>query len=341
MAEGESARLCSREGCHPEDGSGCIDGIDESECPHRHAFTVPVDIEDSTHGLKQVEPVSLGTVRIHNGEALNTVEADAFLRKHKSTVVAFVGCPDAGKTTAAVMLYELLKRKRLDGLGFVGCNTIRGFQARSFKSLLASGLSEPDTERTRRSAPVAFLHLRVCRDPVKRIFSHVLLSDRTGEDFEACIGKPAICDTYPEISRADCHVLLVNGEKLISPDLAASHVGEVRRIFLALQRSPLKKMQLVLTKFDKVEKSENKEFAVDHFNAIFQEFQQRAQFPIVSHMLAARPNKGEELLGHGLRDIVLEWFPSDMPTVPFRKILPKLSEGNAYDLLVNTLGGEL
>jgi hypothetical protein len=329
---------CSREGCHPNDKDGCIEGLAPQDCPNRHPFAVPQDaVEESSQPTADITPA--GFVKVHNGEAYTSEEADIFLRRKKATVIALLGCPDSGKTTAAVMLYELLKRQRLSDLGFAGSNTIRGFQRRSFKSLIASGLQIPDTDRTSRGQPVQFLHLRICIEKTNNIFHDVILSDRTGEDFEACIAKPDLCASYPEIPRADWHVLLVDGNKLIKNETAGLHVSDVRKIFASLIKTPLKNLQIVLTKFDKVSASKNKETAVNRFNTLVADLTRRAndRFSISTYNLAARPTSNDDLTGFGLDQLVLQWFAPPGNIKPAKKYMPVLVDGSPYDMLLNTI----
>lgn len=329
---------CPREGCHPDDDDGCIEGLALKDCPNRHPFVVPQDsVEEPSIFRAEVTPP--GTVRVHNGEAYTTEEADIFLRRKNAVVIAFLGCPNTGKTTAAVMLYELLKRRRLPSLGFAGSNTIRGFQRRSFKSLLASGLRIPDTDRTSGNKPVQFLHLRVCTNSNQHAFHDMLLSDRTGEDFEACIAKPNLCASYPEIPRADWHVLLVDGKKLIKDDKAALHISEVRKIFASLVKTEIGNLQVVLTKFDKVSASVNKVIAVERFDALVADLKKRSKglFAMTAHNLAARPSSDDALTGFGLDELVMAWFASDAKPVSVRKHIPILVDGAPYDMLLNTI----
>jgi hypothetical protein len=330
---------CSRNGCHASDVDGCIDGLPPKECPNRHPFAVPQDTVIEKFEQLQIDTVPAGLVRMHNGEAYTSEETDAFLRRKKATVVAFLGCPDSGKTTAAVMLYELLKRRRLQGLGFAGSNTIRGFQRRSFKSLITSGLQVPDTDRTSRNQPVQFLHLRICTDQSTHEMHEVILSDRTGEDFEACIAKPDLCASYPEIPRADWHVLLVDGRKLIQDDTAALHISNVRKIYSSLIKTPIKNLQIVLTKFDKVSSSDNKDTALNRFDTLVADLIRRAcgKFQVTTHNLAARPTSDGDFTGFGLDEVVLQWFPERENSSFARKHIPILVQGSPYDMLLNTL----
>lgn len=336
-----SELTCTREGCHPELDEDCIDGLEIHECPHRKGIVIPFEIEVQNTEISNVG-TAVGTFRVHNGDGFTRSEADSFLRKSGARVIAVIGCPDAGKTTAAVMLYELLKRGRLGQFSFVGSKTIRGFQSRSFYSIFSSGLTEPETERTKGSMPVEFLHLSLHSETNENSVTDLLIVDRTGEDFEHCMKQPALCATFPEIERADYHVLLVDGKKLINDDLAALHANEVLRIFLSLIRSKISNLQLVLTKYDKVLISTQRDIGVERFEALTNEVKKRlrSDTAFTVHYLAARPSLSEEsehLLGKGLDELVSIWVARGNAARKFKKNIPILADGRPSDLLLNSM----
>ena len=332
---------CKREGCKPEDSGVCIDGLPLSDCPNRFMFK-PVDedmIEEVTSSTDSEEP--LGRL-LHNGESLSVLEADAYLRRYGATVVAFIGCPEAGKTTAAVMLYELSKRRKLGAFGFAGSRTIRGFQQRAHKSLLASGRSIAETERTSVGTPVSFLHLRLQCAGESNSSMDLLLSDRSGEDFVQCLNTPNLCSEFPEIMRADCHVLLVDGEKLMDPDEASKQISKVRRLFISLSQcgalSASGLVQVVLTKHDLVNCSDHKDATLQRFDDFVDNLKSRSgEVRLTAHKLAARPSCCTNFNpGDGLGKLVDEWLPQKVKT-EFHLYIPKLSDGTAFDLLINTV----
>lgn len=332
---------CKRDGCKPEETGDCIDGLPLSDCPNRYVFE-PVDEEFENVGSPLVDSDDGNGIRLHNGEPFSTVEADQHLRRHGATVVAFIGYPDAGKTTAAIMLYELSKRRQLDPFGFAGSNTIRGFQERTHKSLLASGRRTPDTVRTSGGAPVSFLHLRLQKFGQQGEPIELLLSDRSGEDFEKCLDNPYLCEAFPEISRANCHVFLIDGAKLANPDLASKHISNFKRLIIALNQCNLLSesglVQIVLTKHDLVIQSEHREKALERFNIIIESIksQLNGTVRITEHKLAARPLCSQYNLGNGLVDLINDWLPQKQET-EYCLVIPKITTGTPYELLINTV----
>lgn len=332
---------CKRDGCTPEESGDCIDGLPLSDCPNRFVFE-PVDEELADKDSSLVESSDVPGIRQHSGDALNTVEADLHLCKHGGTVVAFIGYPDAGKTTAAIMLYELSKRRQLDPFGFAGSHTIRGFQERAHKSLLASGRRTPETTRTSGGVPVSFLHLRLQKTGEQSEPIELLLSDRSGEDFEKCLNKPALCETFPEIRRANCHVLLIDGAKLANPDLASKHISNINRLVFALKQCNLLSesglVQVVLTKHDLVSQSEHKEKALERFNLIIEDIKKQLNgtVRITEHKLAARPLCSQFNLENGLVNLINDWLPQKQET-EYHLVIPTLTAGTPYDLLINTV----
>jgi hypothetical protein len=333
---------CKREGCIPEESGVCIDGLPLSDCPNCFVFE-PVDEDLADVDSPLVESADISGIRHHNGEAFGTVEADLHLRRHGATVVAFIGCPDAGKTTAAIMMYELSKRRLLGPFGFASSYTIRGFQERVHTSLLASGRQIADTIRTSGGTPVSFLHLRLQKTEEQSEPIELLLSDRSGEDFEKCLNKPELCKTFPEVMRANCHVLLVDGAKLANPDVASKHIVHIRRLIIALNQggalSASGLVQVVLTKHDLVSQSEHREEALQRFDLIISDIKNRLAQTVrlTEHKLAARPLSCTEFnLGDGLVNLISEWIPQKH-TGEYRLVIPTLTAGTAYDLLINTI----
>ncbi|UOA07353.1 hypothetical protein [Methylobacter sp. S3L5C] len=332
---------CKRDGCTPEESGDCIDGLPLSDCPNRYVFE-PVDEEFVNIDSSLVKSFEADGIRHHNGEALNTTEADIHLRKHGATVVAFIGYPGAGKTTTAVMLYELSKRRNLEPFGFAGSYTIRGFQERAHMALLTSGRRIPDTARTTLGTPVSFLHLRLQKTGGDNESIELLLSDRSGEDFEQCLNKPALCETFPEIIRANCHVLLIDGEKLVNSDVASKHISDIKRLVLALNQYGLLSasglVQVVLTKYDLVNQSEHREKALQRFNLIIEEIKKRlyGTVRITEYKLAARPLCSQFNLGDGLVNLINDWFPTKQEA-EYHLVIPTLTTGTPYDLLINTV----
>lgn len=331
---------CKRDGCSPEESGDCIDGLPLTDCPNRYVFE-PVDEAFADIDSSLVKSFEVDGVLHHNGEALNIAEADMHLRKHGATVVAFIGCPGAGKTTTAVMLYELSKRRHLESFGFAGSYTIRGFQERAHMSLLASGRRIPDTVRTPGNTPVSFLHLRLQKTGGDNESIELLLSDRSGEDFEQCLNEPALCETFPEIIRANCHVLLIDGEKLVNSDVASKHISDIKRLVFALNQYGLLSgsglLQIVLTKHDLVSQSEHREKAFERFNLIIKDIKKRLEgttIRVAEYKLAARPLCSQFNLGDGLVNLISDWFPQKQEA-EYHLVIPTLTTGTPYDLLIN------
>ncbi|MEV4778404.1 TRAFAC clade GTPase domain-containing protein [Burkholderia sp. LMU1-1-1.1] len=339
-------RRCNRDGCNPESGGGCIDGLSADDCPNRYEFAAIDEVLEAGVPSPSAPPSEIelppGVRQVHNGVGLSEIEVNRHLRRHGGLVISFIGCPDAGKTTIAAMLYELMKRRRLGQIGFVGSKTLRGFQSRSFYSQFESGLSVPVTERTKKSLPIEYLHLRASFDVSKKTHFDIFMADRSGEEFEDCIKMPKFAENFPEIYRADCHVLLLDGRKLINPELAASHIGEIRRIVLALlQFSGLgqsQKIQVVLTKLDEVIVSSRKEQVEEIFDHFVSEVKSRVvgDITISAHKLAARPNQGEFYLGEGLETLMREWIPIPA-TRTFSMDFVSVDSGSHYDYLINAI----
>ncbi|MDR8402242.1 hypothetical protein NE850_38655 [Paraburkholderia sp. USG1] len=335
-----SAIGCERDGCNPAE-SGCIDGLPIAECPRR----IRIDpVEDTSEDVSEDLPSRGSGKLVHNGDAFTLTEADAFLRRYDARVIAFIGCPDVGKTTAAVMLYEMAKRRKLDGYKFAGSRTIRGFQERAHLALVSSGQTTPDTPRTPVSKPPAFLHLQLVRGSAQPAVCSVelLLADRTGEDFVRAIDKPSLILQYPEIERANCHVVLVDGKKLADMNEGPKHLGQVRRLIRALSENKAfvnsELLQIALTKHDEVLGSEDYAGAQERFELIVESAKDylKEKVRVTAHRLAARPLTQDVQLGDGILPMLDEWSPSNL-TKSYQMVVPKPAVGRMYDRLNNLL----
>ncbi|MGA4346965.1 TRAFAC clade GTPase domain-containing protein [Ralstonia nicotianae] len=281
---------------------------------------------------------------VHNGDSLSIEEADVLLRRYKAQVIAFVGFPDVGKTTAAVMLYELAKRRRLGAYRFCSSRTIRGFQERTHLALVSSGRTVPDTPRTQISKPASFLHLELVRQeegaPSSRL--NLLLSDRTGEDFSRAIENPSLIVQYPEIERANCHVVLVDGKRLVDADDGPRHLNRIRRLIRALAENGAFAnsglLQVALTKNDEVLGSPNCDMALERFDLIMESARQHVPSGVraTQHRLAARPVLQNVDVGDGLISMLSEWSPCQLAQ-DYRMVVPKPTTGRMYDRLNSAL----
>lgn len=333
---------CTQPGCNAGSTGICIDNLRLEECPN---FRVEASAEDA-EAIQPPEPTSPEEfVTIGGGEAFSAAEADAFLRARAARLIALVGGPEVGKTTLLAMTYEMLRRHRFCNLTFAGCDTIRGFEGRCHLSRMASGREIPDTQHTSRRSPVAFLHLRVAQ--LRNAPEDLLISDRTGEDFNDVLDRPERCTDFPELGRCDAIALLVDGAKLADQSHANFQISRARRLFMSLHQHGLfprsRLVQLVLTKLDVLEQSHDGKNGIERFQELSAELQDRGRndLQLSAHRVAARPVGGNLPVGSGLEDLMRAWLPvRSRPSYISPIVGADGSETNAFDALMKRFSAE-
>jgi hypothetical protein len=334
---------CKQAGCNAAVTGVCIDNLKLDECPN---FGMEAAAENSAPAERSDTTSADEFVTVSGGEAFSAENADAFLRARAARLIALVGGPEVGKTTLLATTYEMLRRRMFRNLTFAGCDTIRGFERRCHLSRMASGRAEPETPHTSRRSPVAFLHLRVVRDG--RDPDNLMISDRTGEDFNDVLDRPERCVRLPELGRCDSVVLLVDGAKLADKAHASFQLSRARRLFMCLHQHgliiPERPVQVVLTKLDILERSEERESGIERLQELGAELRERGgkDIDLSVHRVAARPIGGFLPLGTGLEGLMQEWLPMH-PALSY--ISPIVGadrrKTNAFDALMDRFSAEV
>ena len=203
------ALVCGRADCTVSETGKCLLEYDPEACPER---TVGGDESEGNGPEKENFPPS---------RACTLSDARTLMTQDYVRMVGVLGEPDAGKTACLVSLYLLLGRNRLEGFGFAGSTTLRGFEEISRGARRWDRAHPPEelTDRTEltgdRSA--SFLHLRLARtggsgDPVE-----LLMSDLPGEWTTELITKRRV-GRLAFLKRADVIWLVVDGRRLEQPE---------------------------------------------------------------------------------------------------------------------------
>ncbi|MDN7752663.1 TRAFAC clade GTPase domain-containing protein [Burkholderia gladioli] len=316
---------CTTAGCNaPLDR--CIEGLSLEECPN---FVIGEEVEEvSIDTRRQDEPETV--VRIsRGGRALSVDEADDCMLSAPSgrrlAVICLVGVPDSGKTTLLASLYEIVRRNLAAELGFVGSETIQGFEERCHLSRLTSENETPDTPRTSRE--LQFLHLSVlAKQTGTRV--ELFMTDRRGEQFQDVLDRPALSETLTEVRRGDNIGFLLDGEHLIDPDRRESAISKVVRLAMALKTVVRQStgVQLVVTKRDKIHGNDDETFVRKRVETVSEIlsgiFGTGIRFSL--HYTAARDLDGNS---NGMSELLAEWLrtPDEMRTEA-----PNLPLGNNF-----------
>lgn len=289
------------------------------------------------------EPPDDDVVLLSGGGEMNVTSADAFLRTRRARVVALVGGNDVGKTTLLASLYEMAGSDRLKDFAFAGCETLRGFEERCHLSRAASNRLEPDTQRTRRATGLRFLHLRLLKQ--ERLLD-LLFAERAGEDYVDMLDSPTAMD-MPELSRADSIALLVDGADLSQPSRRQLQLTRIRRIWMMLQQNQVVprrdlSIQIVLTKLDLLQKSNDKAAGLAAFERLFGEIrdhQANDKLSVTRHHIAARPEKSSNVeRWTGLEELLRAWLPEGSP-VAYSHPPIVVRARNPYEELVKRIVG--
>lgn len=313
---------CGQPGCAGPAGGICINKLAFSDCPDVLRIE-QVPPQEPLRAALSVERVGTGGCG-----AMDNVRCDAFLRRCKSSVVAIVAPPEAGKTTLLATMYEMAWRGRLKKYRFAGSETLRGFEERAFLARVASGASHADTPRTSQHE-MRFLHLELMDEFDQS--THLVVSDRSGENFEAMLNEPASISSFQEIQRAKTLLLLVDMQAMaINPARPSS---TSRRLALAIAQNDLfrgKRMMLVGTKSDLLEPQQAAQVG-DELTTLAASLDTRdwgLTSPIGVHVTASRARKGSTEIGFGLDTLIDDMFaieaiePASRSFVPPRKGRP-------------------
>lgn len=328
--------ICRQPGCGGPSSGVCIETFSFEECPYLKP--APPEDEAAERGDEEEDtgtemPPDL--VSTGNLAQLDAAGCDAFLRARAATVVSLIAAPDVGKTTLMSTLYELVRRGRLEGYGFAGCETIRGFEERCFLSRARSDNLEPDTQRTPARAGLNFTHLSVATEHGRE---ELILADRSGEHFQRVLDSPGSIAEFAELGRAAVILLMVDGEQLVLN--RHRPVSEARRLFMALAQAGLadgRRILLVATKRDLVPKDR---MAVldEALVELLADLQPRSPgAELKGFATGARPREGAEF-GEGFDALIAAVLPKPSPR-RFESAIPPYSGESPLERLIRPLEG--
>jgi len=291
--------VCRVPGCGGPVAGVCLNGLSFEECPD----VVPAGI-GSTPAPAQEEEDERDHVATGLTSGMTVAEADAFLRAHGGTVIATVAGPNVGKTTLIGTFYELAHRGGLPSLSFAGSETISAFEQFCFLSRAASRRAAADTARTPRRGSATFLHLRLAGPNGGA--HDLLLSDRSGEDFEEAVDSPDDLAGLDELGRADAILLLIDAERLHSAHQAET--ARVRRLLVALGHVRVavgKPVLLVATKLDRLAGDDQRDAVAQRARLLLDEVGKRMPNSRAElHFTACRARPGEAMFGDGVGELL-------------------------------------
>lgn len=213
---------CTAAGCQVGEGGSCLEGFQTlTECPN-YLQTSPnaADLTSEEDVAPEAEPIAPSDdeaaeapLSLSSGSALTAQEAHQLTGECLAKIVVLMGMVKSGKTTVLAELYERFCSGPFAGHLFAGSKTIIGFEQICHLSRAASQRALEDTERTKRGTENNLLHLDlVAQDGQRR--QRLLISDLSGEVFEAATNTADQVPAIPYLPRADHVVLFADAEKL-------------------------------------------------------------------------------------------------------------------------------
>lgn len=347
MTDVVEKRRCAKADCNFAEDGICVDDLPLDECPS-------LTFEQEEEGQEEPTEGGLTSSQIRtlpNADQLQSEDVDLLLRQRPATVVAFFGPAFCGKTTLIAEFYELVRVGVFGGYTFKSSDTIRGLEKRAFHARQQSGNADPDTMRTTRGEGLHFLHLQLAttsgnlQNPLDLVFS-----DRPGETVSEALDTPNSFAGMVEAGRASVLAILVDGEALASDDRRGTHLYECSAIVRCLAQegvfSRRTQLQLVLTKYDVVSRSSDKET----LEAAFDNFATRAAdlvgadvWRTTVHKISCRPAGSELPAAFGIEPMFAEWLdgPSFVPkpvesvsvntASDYDRLLPRILSGGVSE----------
>ncbi|MCH8823488.1 MAG: hypothetical protein IH984_08285 [Planctomycetes bacterium] len=266
-------------------------------------------------------------IELHRGESLLTKEATEFASGLQANRVVIGGRSDSGKTTLIASIYERFNHGTFAGYLFAGSDTLIGFERICHHSRLVSNRLEPKTERTARAVSHRFLHLRVCKENKGHTHRDLLLSDVSGEEFQAAINSEEDARALSLIRFADHFVVLSDGARLADVSRRQEERRFVKLLILSLiQIEYLDKssfVDILFTKDDVIERTGDacKDFIKMIEGEIRDSFEKllgRLRF----FSIAARDEKYKRDIADGVDGVLPSWI-EDSPldkNQPSRKL---------------------
>lgn len=272
----------------------------------------------------------------HGGDYLTAASAREITRKSLTRVILLAGEPDSGKTTLLASLNDAFQKGPFAGYAFASSLTLPGLERICHKARIQSGRTHPETERTKPTEDVRFLHLGVRDRENQCPTRHLLLADISGERLELVKNSTDEAAQLDIVQRADHIVLLMDGEKLSDP----SRRHQAKSGALLLLRSWLDAgmlgtqsfVDVVFSKWDIVEEHSGAEQIKTFVARIRNEIEDRFGAKLARlrfFEIAARPEPRSALQpGHGMHELFASWVEDSPLLRSGRDYTPALSLHN-------------
>lgn len=253
-------------------------------------------------------------VDLSGGGALTAADAEAVTLRSRTHLVVLAGAEGSGKTTVLASIYERLNQGPFAGFQFAGSRSLLGFEEICHLNRLASGSTQPDTQRTIPAEEASYYHLALkgTEDGARR--RHVLLSAMSGELFRMAKDMREDAERLTYLHRADTIVVLVDGARLAVLEQRTNAQAEAASILESFADAKMIgascRVEFVFSKLDRVRAAG--QAALDFLSRTQEklEVKFRNLVPSLSfRKIAARPDPSvsHDGLDTGLADAFASW----------------------------------
>lgn len=281
-------------------------------------------------------PTATDNVRLCPNERILTAELTALRNRVPTHTIVLVGEQKAGKTTLLACLYGMFCKGSVGEYSFVTSKTLRAFAERHHLALAKTRRATPTTYRTSRADNVGFFHL--CLSSGNNT-TDLIISDRSGEDFDDARVNTALIPELRELALADRVCFLLDAAKLTNIKTRATY----RRTFSQLIRALIDnravpkraKIEVLVTKLDKVSRPESDPALLEAVRAYEKELMDefKPHWPgFATYEICALPSANHLIGFVGLQELVARWC--EAPVAIDTRPLPVADGLRQFDLLL-------
>ena len=317
----DAASVCRLPGCPVSATGKCKRNFDPVDsCPDFGPLETPSDV--TVRAESPVEQTVRELIRLPSGDILGLSDLLGLLRAEHPRVIALVGEQEVGKTTLLASIYHIYCRGPFAERRFAGSRTLIAFEKRRHLTLLSSGRTVPTTPRTSRDDPVGFLHLML--KPLEGgSLQHVLISDGSGEAFDAARIDTALIKELVEIRQANRICFLLDGARFLADDQRAGYARRFKQMIRALHDNGVLRegaaVEILTTKIDKLMKPPHSERVIgilaDYERNLVRDFGTLG-LNISCYRICALPRADYAVGYSGLEDAIRRWTaPLPLPDV--------------------------
>jgi len=264
-------------------------------------------------------------------------QIDRVCRRRFTPVIFMAGEISSGKTTLIASLHDAFLFGPLAGFRFSGSQTLLAFEERAFESRAKSDGLIPQTPRTRYDNGQQYFHLRVQEEQDQSLRNYdILFADMSGEFYERSIQRSAEAQQLSSLTRAQCLLVLLDGEKLANLNqrqrVRSDALSFLRRCMEEKVLTDDTEVQVLISKWDSVTK-----LSEEIQKEILQFIEGRINEKSLGRQVIVRPIASRPSLGSsdpklfGVRELFSGWIHSrPKPLQPNQAVPAPLQAQSAF-----------